>query len=124
MNFKKQASFPFLEEFKIFPINEDTIFVYKDTIYGNSKELPPDILVHEEYHNNRQKKYGPEKWIKKYLNDDKFRLSEEISAYRVQIKSIKIKEFQEECLKECASNLSGPLYGEIINYKKAFNLLK
>ena len=123
MIFKLQKDFPFLKDFrKQFATTKDTIFVYKNAIYTNG-ELPPDILIHEAEHIKQQNKFGADLWINKYLTDDKFRLEQELKAYRQQISNIKNRELKNIVRVEAATNLSSSLYGNIIDFKEALKLL-
>jgi len=119
----KQSEFPYIKDFKDrFPITENTAFVYNGKIYHNI-ELPDDILIHEEAHIKRQNKIGADLWIKRYLTDDKFRLEEEVYAYKVQINSIKDRNDRNLCRLECVKNLSSTLYGNLVSSLEAFKLL-
>ena len=123
---KPQRDFPHLKRFKKkFPITDGTIFVYKDTIYTNN-EIPYDIVHHEIMHLRRQQDIGAKKWINNYLKDDNFRLQEELIAYRYQLEKVREYNDPEELqgvLHESALNLSSSLYGNIISYAKANELL-
>ena len=139
--YKPQKEFPYLQEFSKFPIDENTVFclrraAYADEVYFNGsgndtividtiyadKELPPDIEVHELKHLERQGNNSDE-WIKKYLADNKFRLDEEILAFKSQLNSIKDRNERNEVRIKAAESLSGKLYGEIITYAEALKKL-
>jgi len=124
---EKQYKFPYIEEFeRKFPITEDTIFIFKDTIYANN-EMPYDILEHEIQHLKQQMKIGAKKWIRLYLTDREFRLKMELDAYKAQMKIVKKTNDKEEyahILMENANNISSKLYGELITYQEAIKLLK
>jgi len=120
---KPQKDFPYLGEYlAVFPITNDTIFVYKDTIYTNH-ELPEDIEIHEQIHLAQQAKIGADKWIEKYLKDSVFRLEQELPAYKAQVRSIKDKNFKAISRMRCATALSSELYGNIISYEEAYRYL-
>ncbi len=122
-----QRNFPFLKEYKEqFPITEGTIFVYKDTIYTNN-ELPYDVMLHEFKHLQQQAKIGAKKWIRQYLKSNKFRLEQELDAYKFQLSKVKETGDKDEyahILIECCQNISSDLYGGIITYQEAIKLLK
>ena len=122
MKILPQKDFPLLEEYKKFPITNETIFPYGDTIYTNY-DLPPDILVHELVHLKQQEK-GLNEWENKYLNDPKFRLTQEIEAYQAQVKSLKDRNMRAVSKVRCARALSSDLYGGLISYEEALKLLK
>jgi hypothetical protein len=121
---KPQSEFPLLEDYKkVFAITYKTIFAYDDIIYTNYP-LPPDLLVHEKYHLQRQAKQGVDIWVANFLTDPEFRLEEEALAYKAQLESIKDRELRNKIRIESARNLSSSLYGNIINFEDAFKLLK
>lgn len=121
---KPQKEFPLLKEYaKVFPITPLTVFAFVDTIYTNFA-LSKDLLIHEQTHLKRQNKIGCDIWIEKYLTDKKFRLDEEVIAYRNQIYSIKDREKRNNVRIQCVKVLNSELYGLIINKGEAFKLLK
>ena len=73
-----------------FKINEleKVIFTYGDMIYCN-QELSIGLCAHELTHVFQQLKMGKEKWWEQYLKDDKFRLEQEVEAYRQQYRVMK-----------------------------------
>lgn len=118
---KPLKKFPFLDNFKkIFPITERTVFAWKGVIYTNY-DLPPDILIHEQKHLERQT--FPYEWIENYFKYPEFRLQEELIAYKAQIDYWTNREAQNHCRIEAATNLSSPLYGGLISYEDAFKRL-
>lgn len=122
--YKKQSDFPFLEEYKKhFKVTGETIFAYNGKIYTNEKLLPPDILMHELIHLKRQNKIGADKWVKRYLEDDQFRLNEEVIAYKAQLDFYKDRNEKNLCRLKCVRALSEN-YGNIIEPLEAFKLLK
>lgn len=74
---------------KYFGANWDrgTIFAYKDTIHAkNPSHITPDIEAHEVVHLKQQREFGDaDKWWNAYLTDAKFRVSQEVEAYKAQI---------------------------------------
>lgn len=120
---RPQKEFPLIDQFKIFPITDETIFAYKGDIYANH-DLPQDILIHEEVHLDQQNNYGADDWIKRYLIDNEFRLKEEIEAFKTQVNFHKDREQRNKSRILCAKALSSQLYGNILTYSQAFNILK
>ncbi|MBU0598792.1 hypothetical protein KKF61_07470 [Patescibacteria group bacterium] len=126
---KPQSEFPYLDDYKkVFPTTDDTIFVFYDTIYTN-KDLTDyyDVLAHELKHLQRQGKIGAAKWIKQYIENSKFRLEEELIAYRHQLKVVKQTGDRQELSHiyiECCQNISSDLYGNMITYPEALKKLK
>lgn len=124
VNFKKQAEFPLLETYKkAFPVDDRTIFAYKDTIYCDY-ELPNHLVIHEITHLNQQERDGLEFWVNNYLKDPEYRLRQEVEAYRNQIMSIKDSRGRALTLMNSAQALSSGLYGDLVSYAKAMHLLK
>ena len=132
IKFKLQKHFPYLEIFrKKLPINDQTIFVYIDTIYSNMNKKDwdkyYDILFHEIRHLHQGNEIGFEKWILNYLQDDNFRLKMELDAYLYQLRKVKEIGDNEELMNittECITNISSPLYGNMISYKDAEKYFK
>lgn len=119
-----QRDFPLLKRFRdILPVTDTTIFAYDGIIYCNSL-LPDHLIVHEIEHFKQQRKYGLEQWVEGYLNEPTFRRQMEIEAYRTQIKSVKDRNLRTKVRYECARNLSSVLYGSLLSYEKALQVLK
>lgn len=92
------------------------------------KDTPaPQKIIHEKVHLDEQKKIGNELWWKAYLEDDNFRLQEELKAYRIESnflkKYIKNREVRFHAINEIADSLSSPVYGSIITKKEALSYL-
>lgn len=113
-----------------FTLHEYVVFTYGDTLYNpGGWKIADDLMVHEETHVVQQGD-DPAGWWNKYLNDEKFRLEQEIEAYRNQylyfrenrcikpngkIRASRLGEF----VSRIASDLSSEIYGNIINYQEA-----
>lgn len=124
MLYRPQKDFPLLERYKkVFPINDRTIIAYDKVIYCNEK-LPQHLEIHERRHLIRQEKQGLDVWVNKYLSDVKFRLNEEVIAYREQCESIKDRNVRERLRIMCAKDLSSPLYGNLVTFEEALKLLQ
>lgn len=102
------------------------VFTYGDTIYNpQGHPLRPDFLVHESVHVERQKK--PKEWWSKYLTDVKFRLEEELAAYREQYKFMEAnynRKDRRTVLKAIVKDLSGSMYGNLVTKAEAEKLIK
>lgn len=121
---KPQSDFPLMEEYKKqFAINDKTIFALGDDIYTNYP-LTRDLLVHEEVHLRQQKELGVKEWVYDFLYNPEARLKFEVEAYRKQLASIKDRNERYRVLLQSTRNLSSEMYGSIINYKDAYDLLK
>lgn len=121
---RKQVEFPLLEEYaKVFPITENTIFAYDGEIYAND-DLPLHLIEHENTHLAQQERDGLDYWIREYLSNPAYRLTQELEAYTAQLKSIKNREDRNKVRLESARTLSSELYGNIITLKEALDKLK
>jgi hypothetical protein len=101
----------------------DVVFTYGDTIYNPYKgEVQDHLEAHEAIHELQQKAYGLDEWWGKYLSDKKFRLEQEIEAYRVQYQFVN-KTYGRGAatglLREIATDLSGGMYGYLLDRKSA-----
>ena len=67
------------------------IVTYYPNIHVKHGQLPGDLLAHESTHLIQQEKFegGVKAWWDKYLSDPQFRLTEESTAYAVQVKFIR-----------------------------------
>lgn len=105
---------------------ENVAFAYGDAIYslGDPGE---DLIRHEAVHLEQQKRIGgPEIWWKKYMEDKKFRLEQEIPAYRTQYHAWRLannKKYHKMALEQLAKNLSGPIYMWMVDYETAYKLI-
>lgn len=124
MVIRPQSKFPLLEEYrKHFKITPQTIFAYDNCIYCNY-DLPYDLLIHEQTHLEQQKRDGLDYWVTNYLNDPKYRLAQELEAYTAQLQSIKDRNWRAKIRMESATNLSSDLYGDMLSFQEALNMLK
>ena len=98
------------------------VFAYGNVLYSPSNDkIPPDLLVHETVH-SLQQGLEPDKWWDRYIKDPKFRLEEELRAYRNQFQFYKKNnKAWMPFLKRISKDLSSPMYGNIISYKEAMN---
>ena len=102
---------------------KEVVIVWANKIYS-ARPISEDVLEHEKVHIKQQggTNWGAIKWYLKYFVSSKFRLNQEIEAYRAQYQFIKRKwseQKAEKLLELIASYLSGPTYGKIISYSKA-----
>ncbi len=108
--------------------DKGTVIAVGDTIYAKD-DMPQSLIVHEVTHLEQQKKIGVEKWWNQYLNDGKFRLDQELEAYRAQAQHIKndpktSRQVYRSTVSWLAKGLSGSMYGNIISYEEALRLIK
>src|SRR3990167_7511232 len=120
-----------LHQHGLYPNLKRTIFTFGDTIYNpGGFKIHYFLLDHEKVHQKQQEDFvgGAEAWWDKYLEDKKFRLSQEIPAYKAQYKSIcknvKDKNKRNEILIDIARSLSSSTYGNIITISEAIKELK
>jgi hypothetical protein len=100
------------------------LFAWGDDIYNPYRaRIDKHLRRHEEEH-ARQQDGNPEKWWATYLADPKFRLEQEIEAYRVQFASYKRAEVSRERAHQyawqIARQLSSPIYGGLIDHPSAY----
>lgn len=109
---------------KVFNIgNQAVAFAYGNVIYNpKGVQLSRDLIVHETTHSIQQG--GKiEKWWDRYLSDKEFRIMQELEAYTYQYKAFcedhADRNLRSKFLHRIVSDVSGPLYGNMINYKDA-----
>ena len=105
---------------------EDVLFAYGDTIYYSKFDLSYGLVAHETTHLLQQEKIGRDEWWERYLKDKKFMLDQEIEAYRNQYRAYRLNDQMdaESLLDKIAGDLSGKLYGKIIDFETAKKLIK
>ena len=107
---------------------KDIIIAYGDTIYC-ADDLPQHSIEHELVHLQQQKFLGAEEWWNLYITDKNFRLIQEVEAYKKQINYLcthpgeMSRDHRTQWIQKLISDLSGPMYGNIISYQKAKELL-
>jgi hypothetical protein len=109
---------------KTFEIDDHTIFTYGNTVYFN-RDLSYDLVAHEIIHVFQQTEMDPKKWWRKYIEDEKFRLDQEVEAYKRQYQVMKRNDDVKAALllDSISSDLSGKLYGEIVSFEEANKLI-
>lgn len=105
------------------------VFAYMPNIYNPfNRTLTEDVIKHELIHIRQQGFYtSPEIWYNKYISDPFFRLEQETEAYGEQFLYVKTKirgKFLDWLKEKLAMELSGPAYGNLINYQKAESLIR
>ena len=115
-----------VEQFGV-DFNQGVIFTYGDNIYTKN-DLPDHLIIHESTHIKQQKSYGKEIWWEKYFTDEKFRYEQELEAYRKQYqfftKTNKDRNRRDKFLTIIAGDLSGSMYGNIIEHSEAKKVIK
>lgn len=101
------------------------VFTVGHTIYA-MHDISDDLYVHEATHSKQQEKIGSEKWWKLYFTDDKFRLEQEVEAYKNQwnwaVKNSP-REYRRLLKSHIIRNMSSRLYGNIVNEEEAEQLI-
>jgi hypothetical protein len=112
------------KKFNLTGIN--VVFTYGDTIYSpHSDKLPEHLIVHERVHEKQQGK-EPEQWWNRYLSEDNFRIQQESEAYRTQYNFVAPKvsrQQRRQFLKELATSFSSKMYGSILTFNQAKELI-
>lgn len=105
--------------------DDGIIITYGEHVYCKFA-LPPEKIIHEEVHTNQQKE-SPNEWWNKYIDDPKFRLDQEIEAYLAEAKfikkTVKDREKSFRLIRNICIDISSPIYGGIITYEKAWEIL-
>lgn len=104
------------------------IMSYAPNIHYKYDTLSDEKWEHEMTHVRQQTAYGLEKWWEDYIADPKFRLSQEIEAYRNEVnfirKTINDREYRFKLIRQIAKDLSSSMYGNIISCEDAINLFR
>lgn len=100
------------------------VFTYGEDLYvpeGKSVILDKPLIRHEMTHTMQQQAMGIEAWWKRYLVDPKFRLEQELEAYRVQYKALASlpPKHQIGYLNHISQALAGDMYGNILSVEQA-----
>lgn len=105
-------------------------FTFGDKIYNPmGANIPPAIMAHEKIHMLRQG-VTIESWWERYIDDDKFRLEEELPAHAAEYRwwleapegkqALKgFRSLADYHLIHIAKRLSSPLYGNLISFNDA-----
>lgn len=101
----------------------NTVFTYGDTLYvPGGGIVMSNLFAHEEVHSKNQSVLGVEAWWDKYLVDAKFRLDEELEAYRAQYQYAKENMNRHDrrmLLSLISKDLASPMYGSVISEEQA-----
>lgn len=94
------------------------IFAFGEDIYNPSGDpIPVALLMHENVHNVRQRKFEkPEQWWDRYISDAEFRYTEELPAhvaeYKAQAQPLDRND-RAKLLQFTARRLVAPLYNYV-----------
>lgn len=112
---------------KYFPANWDNVIVtYGDGVYSKN-DINIIEKIHEAVHVNQQAKMGAEAWWEEYYVNPTFRFAQELEAYREQADAIRMyvkdRNLQFQMLRQICHYLSSDVYGNLVSYEKARELL-
>lgn len=115
----------------VFRIHErrDVVFSFGPHMYNPyAAHIPDEIVVHEAIHGARQGRGDKVlDWWQRYMEDQAFRLDEEIHAHRAEYRWLLEhgnRQQRRRACKQVSGKLAGPLYGRLTTAKKASRLLK
>lgn len=104
----------------------DGVYTYGFNIYSQTA-IPDHTIAHELVHVKQQLEIGKDEWWKKYLNDRRFRMSQEVEAFRAQYecfkRTVKDRNQLDKSLRWLAENLAKG-YKLEINAVQAAALIK
>lgn len=107
--------------------NPRIVFTYGDRLYNpGGGPIDDHLLVHEKIHEQQQLTMGVDEWWKIYIEDPEFRLTQEVEAYRAQYSFLKehySRAYRRKVLDHICSDLSSPIYGNIVSKKQAKDLI-
>ncbi len=117
---------------KKFGVNWDNelVITYGKVIHSKNAHLLPDVVAHELTHVKQQEEMGDENWWIKYLEDPKFRLEQEVEAYKWQVRFLRdhtestTRDFRRWRINKMAEDLASSQYGYLVTYKLALELIK
>lgn len=107
----------------------DLIIAYGNFIYAPNKSISRDLMIHELVHCERQgfNENSARRWWERYMEDNDFRLQEEVLAYHQQYlfccRVFKDRNKQDKILRAMAHELSSPRYGSIVVNSDALRLV-
>lgn len=107
---------------------QHTLYTYGDAIYNPSgQDIPEDIMVHEEVH-MKQQGDNPDYWWSRFIDDQYFRVEQEVEAYAVQYRfmcnKFKDRNKRSQILMHYAKVLSSPIYGGVVGTMAAYQMIK
>lgn len=110
---------------------EDVIFyTYGDKCYNPSMvKMPVEIIAHEEIHIEQQNANEDvaNLWWQRYMKDPVWRVEQEAEAYGAQYafvcRSHKDRNYRARYLDGISKHLSGPIYGNAIDYQGARRMI-
>lgn len=124
-------NFPTLKRVFDLGSGDGVIFSYGELIFipNQRTPLPPALVALEAVHGERQMAHpgGVVRWWDEYIASREFRLAEELPAHRAEYAWHRLHEGRggrERALVKIAQRLSGRLYGGMIDFAKAKELIE
>lgn len=117
------------DKFSVYFVEDNLLITVGDTCHCADKEIfnkRSDLYVHEWKHMEQQTAMGVGEWWKKFMDDPKFRLKQELEAYKFQWEYLKDtipdrnKRFPFK--KNICDHLSGKMYGGLLSYSEAWRM--
>lgn len=104
---------------------ETVIITYGDTVHSKYP-VPDHLIAHEAIHIGQQLSMGVEKWWEQYFEDERFRLSQEVPAYKAQLEFLKAHYSRPERrrIEKHIYWSMGALYGDMCTEEEAKELIK
>lgn len=106
---------------------QPVIFAWGDTIFNPQNiDVPPCLLAHEAVHGEQQ---GGDiaGWWRKYIDDQHFRLTQEVPAHQAEFRAIwkhGNRHERRSAIKITAQRLASPLYGRMLTLDRARRVLR
>lgn len=118
-----------LEVFPEVATQKHVVFTVGNVIYNPAGgKLPSYVVAHEGVHTLQQHAIGVDIWWDKYLVNPQFRLEQELEAYQAEYKYFcrmyKDRNERNSFLRFQALMCSSPMYGEMVPFNKAMELIK
>lgn len=106
----------------------DVVFAFGEILYNPHRVyIPPEILVHEAIHGQRQVEGpGVYEWWKRYIGSAEFRLIEEAEAHRAEYRHLLEngnRKQRRHALAHVANKFASPLYGKMVTPARARRIL-
>lgn len=114
-----------LKKFDITKRIDNISFTYGNTIYAK-RDLSYGLVAHEVIHVLQQMDIGKDIWWHIYMEDWLFRLEQELEAYRNQYRVYQLNDPEEAEIEldRIARDLSGGMYGDIVSFERAKEMIK
>lgn len=104
-------------------VRKPILYAWGDVIFNpRGAMIPPELMIHEAVH-QKQQGDDPEAWWRRYIEDERFRLAQEIPAHQAECRhlmdKLKDRNARYDAIHRIALRLSSPLYGSLMDYDHA-----